>query len=251
MTTIVIDKKRKIVASDSRWSLSRGDLIFYVDDTGFDKIADRFQASIVCCGDGKLIEAWRDWFLRPAINTALLPPTERMENDQCLSISINMVSKPDCRILFSRGWTLNYENEGMFSGSGAVHAKDCFSVNRCAKTAVHSASLKDPATGGETKYVEIETNRHNLSASKGTLAHAHEELLKRGMVMNTRTNNVTPISKLPPDISGTVSAISNGDVSLSAPTGLPHAPWSDAEKLELRKAMEQLAESEKCANAED
>jgi len=251
MTTIVIDKKRKVIASDSRWSLSRDDLIFYVDDTGFDKIADRFQASIVCCGDGKLIEAWRDWFLRPTINTALLPPTERIENGQCLSIVINMVSKPDCGILFSRGWTLNYENEGMFSGSGAVHAKDCFSINRCAKTAVHSASLKDPATGGETKYVELETNRHNLSALKGTLAHAHEELLKRGMVMDTRTNNVIPISNLKPDISETISAIGNGDVSLSAPTGVPHAPWTDAEKSELLKAVEKLAERERCANTED
>lgn len=34
MTTNAIDRVKKILASDSRWSIEDGDFILYVDDTG-------------------------------------------------------------------------------------------------------------------------------------------------------------------------------------------------------------------------
>lgn len=250
MTTNAIDRRKKVVASDSRWSVEHGeDHLVFVDDTGFDKIADRAFACIVCAGDGVLIEEWKAWFRRPSIAAHSLPRTERTDkNGQMVSITISLIEKPSCKVLFSSGWYLDFEDEAKFSGSGAVHARDCYFRNRCGKTSIGSAAQKDHATGGETKFVETETFKHNLHSGNVTLSEATHLLLTRGLVVNTKTGKVITLKEYQSGGGGVVDAIVAGEVSLSAPTGQAHRQWSESEKDELRRAMERVAELERAAN---
>ncbi len=251
MTTNAIDKLKKIIASDSRWSISAGDEILYVDDTGFDKIANRPVGCIICAGDAKLIEMWRLWFLSPVINTANFPPFDRMDANSPVGITISYIQKPDGRILFSRGVYAIFGEDAMFSGSGAVIAMECYGKNRCAKTSIETAAAIDPATGGETKFVELETNRHNLSSQPVALADVQTQLGLRGIVMNTLTKKVTPIKDYMADQNGVMRAVLKGEMSLSAPTGQPYRPWTDAEKAEFKKVMDGVAAQEAMAASND
>lgn len=250
MTTNAIDKRKRVIASDSRWSIPDGDFLIYVDDTGFDKIADRHFAAILCAGDAILIEEWKNWFREPALRPHALPRTERRDADgNVQSITISLIQKPDCKILFSSGWYLDFEDVAKFSGSGAVFARDCYMRNRCGKTSIESAAAQDFATGGETKYVELETFKHNLHNARVTLAEATQQLLTKGQVVDTRTKKVVSLKEYQASAGGVVSAIIAGEKSLSAPTGQAQRPWSDAEKEELRRAMEHIAALEQAANS--
>lgn len=247
MTTNVIDKSKKILTTDSRWSIQlENECIAFVDNTGFDKMADRHQGTIICAGDAELIDQWRDWFLSPRINTAALPATERLQNGEVRAITISLVLKPDGQILFSNGWYYDFEDHAKFSGSGAVYAKDCYSVNRCGYRAVATAAAQDPMTGGETKFVEIETFRTNLTARKTTLKDVEEQLQSRGMFMDLKTRKIEPLNGNPGG-DAVAKGLRSGSFSLSAPTGQPHRAWTDREKQDLRTAMDRLAELEEAA----
>ncbi|WP_155767673.1 hypothetical protein [Xanthomonas hortorum] len=130
MTTNVLDNNSKRLASDSRWSLLIGGHLVYVDDTGFDKIADRASAGMICAGDAQLIGAWKEWFL--ARDQIDLPPTERRLSNGALSpICVTIISKPGFTIDFSSGNYHAYQNLALFCGSCASSAMACFSVNKC------------------------------------------------------------------------------------------------------------------------
>lgn len=251
MTTNVIDRRKYVVASDSRWSIfneAQG-YVVYVDDTGFDKIADRHFGSLICAGDARLIEAWKAWFRAPILDVANLPATERYEpNGAVASIVVSLVTKPDGRLVYSFGWYLDHEDEAKFSGSGAVAARDCYVLNHCGKTAVESAGLVDPMTGGETKFVEVQTMRHNLHSQVVSLKEVEEQLLNRGHVMDLNTKKVVPLAQW--NQQSVAQGLEAGSLSLSAPTGQPHRAWTEVEKNELRKALQNLADFELAANNE-
>jgi len=240
MTTNAIDQRGKMIASDSRWSISAGNLVFYVDDTGFDKIADRAEGSLICAGDAGLIQRWRDWFMLPVPMAIMRPPTEDTVNGQPVRIAITVLQKPDASALFSKGEYLMYEDFAFFSGSGAQYARDCFSANGCSKRAVASAGQEDPLTGGETKFVELATNANNLSAQTATAQEAYAQLLQRGSVMDTATKKVVPIQDAATANASAVRAVQGGQLPLSAPSGKPIAPWSEKERKDLDAALAKL-----------
>jgi hypothetical protein len=243
MTTNAIDRKQRVIASDSRWSIDAGDMLFYVDDTGFDKIADRHFGSIICAGDAILIEEWRNWFLTPRLNTADLPRVERPTNAEPAKILLTVLLRPDVSILFTKGWSVSVDDHGIFAGSGAEYARKCYAVNGCAKRAVTTAATQDPATGGEVKFVEYATNRNNLSTKYASSKDALEQLKARGRVMNYMTKKDTPIASAQLGSTGMLAKL-GGELPLSAPAGHQISPWSDAEKESLRRALVRIAELE-------
>lgn len=250
MTTNVIDRRKYVVASDSRWSIlneAEGYLAF-VDDTGFDKIGDRNHASLVCAGDALLIEAWKNWFREPVLDISKLPDTERYDaNGAVSSIVVSLVTKPDGRLVYSFGWYLDHMEEAKFSGSGAAPARDCYVVNGCGRTAVASAGMVDPMTGGETKYVEVQTARHNLHQEVVSLKEVEEQLMNRGLVMDLK-NPEKVVSIAQWNQQSVAKGLEAGSLSLSAPTGQPHRAWTEVEKNELRKALQNLADFENAAS---
>ena len=245
MTTNVLDRRNSKVTSDSRWSIATPDFLYFVDDTGFDKIEDRPSAVMVCAGNALLIELWRTWFI--AGDYSVLPPTEiQFPNGAIDAIYVTIVSKPDFTIDFTRGLYDSFQDDARFCGTGAQFAKDCYSVNGCAVRCVETAKGIDPQTGGETKFYDFKTFQSNLSAAPMSLAELQDELFNRGMVMNMKTRTVTPMG--PMDTDALKQALGAGNVSLCAPTGQAPRAWSDREKADAKAALQRIVEREKAAN---
>lgn len=245
MTTNAIDRLNRLVASDSRWSiLLDGNRIAYVDDTGFDKLANRQFHTMAFAGDGVLIERWKGWFLAEELDFDNLPPFQRLEGNALVTLYFSLVQKPDCTVIFNSGWWIHHGEHASFAGSGAPHAYDCYVINGCGKKAISSAAVNDPATGGEIKYVELVSGVHNLNAEQSTLSSAIQQLNQRGFVMDTNTKVVTPIKDLHQATVEALRALESGDRTLTAPTGLPMRVWSDAQKDVFTNALKDVARQE-------
>lgn len=247
MTTNVICRTQKILASDSRWSTDPladyPDCIAFVDDTGFDKLAVSKLYALVFAGDGELIARWKSWFLAPTLNFFNAPPVHRLipDTNKLHSIVISLVKNSTAEVVFSSGNFMAHRENARFAGSGAQFARDCYAVNSCAKKAVMTAGGSDPATGGETKFVELDTGKNNLSVMQTTLFDMKNALEQRGYIMEIGTKKVTPINEWQPNAGGARQAIANAVASVSAPTGLPTRCWTDQEQSELMRALQQVA----------
>jgi hypothetical protein len=242
VTTNVIDRRGLKVASDSRWSVWLYGQLVYVDDTGFEKIADRPRATMICAGNALLIQAWKEWFKSP---TEELPPTEIDTVNGPDTIVLTVLQKPEFNNLFTNGWYDVFEDAAKFCGTGAEFAKDCYSVNGCSIQCVSTAGQHDPQTGGITKYVEFDSLQSNLPMKTASALEAFEQLKSRGMVLDMKTNTVTPINSSPEAIRNALSA---GVSSMSAPSGQPVRPWTEQEKRDVKKAMETVLRLEDPAN---
>lgn len=250
MTTNVICRIQKVLASDSRWSTDplkdHPDCIAFVDDTGFDKLAVSTHYSLVFAGDGELIARWKSWFLAAKMDFMNAPPVHRLipDTNKLRSIVISLVKNATSEVIFSSGNFLAHREDARFAGSGAQFAKDCYATNACAKTAVVTAGASDPATGGETKFVELSTGKHNLSVMQTTLFDMKNALEQRGYIMDMTTKTVTPINEWKPNSGETRRAIASAVASVSAPTGLPTRCWTTQEQSELMRALMQVAVEE-------
>lgn len=245
MTTNVLDKRNNMVTSDSRWSIVSNPFLYFVDDTGFDKIEDRASAVMVCAGNASLIEQWRTWFIKG--DFSVLPPTEiQFSNGSFDAIYVTIVSKPDFTVDFTSGLYHAFQDDAHFCGSGAIHAKDCYSINGCAHRCIETAKAGDPQTGGEIKYYDFNTFESNLSAAPMSLAELQDELFNRGMVMDLKTRNISPMS--PMDKDALKQALGAGTVSLCAPTGQAPRAWTDREKEDAKEALKRIVQREQAAN---
>lgn len=248
MTTNAIDRLNRLVASDSRWSLPLdGNRIAYVDDTGFDKLANRQFHTMAFAGDGILIEQWKAWFLAEELDFDSLPPFQRLEGNALVTLYFSLVQKPECIVVFNSGWWIHHGEHASFAGSGAPHAYDCYVLNGCGKRSVASAALSDPATGGEIKYVELTSGLHNLSETQRDLKYAIQQLNERGFVMDTNTKVITPIKDVHQTTVEALRALESGERSLTAPTGLPMRVWTDAQKEVFIRALQDVAVKEAAA----
>lgn len=248
MTTNAIDRTNRLVVSDSRWSIPiDANSIAFVDDTGFDKLANRQFHTMAFAGDGVLIEKWKGWFLAEQLDFHNLPPLQRLEGNALVTLYFSLVQKPDCIVVFNSGWWIHHGEHASFAGSGAPHAYDCYVLNGCGKRSVVSAASNDPATGGEIKYVELTTGVHNLSDKQSDLAYAIQQLNQRGFVMDTNTKVITPIKDVHQATVQALRALESGERSLTAPTGLPMRVWTDAQKDVFIRALQDVASMEDAA----
>lgn len=230
-----------MLASDSRWSFtlsSSPNLLAYVDDTGFDKLATRGDHAMVFAGDGLLVEKWKQWFTQPMLDFKHLPPVER-EIEGLLEpepVLISLIRTLSCEILYETEDLLSHGDSATFAGSGASFARNCYVENGCCKTAVATAGKHDPATGGETKFIELSTGRHNLSQTSASLRDATRAFMERGFVMDINTKEETVFRELVAGLSG----FDVGEARLSAPIGKSRHRWTESEKGKLFAALQDM-----------
>lgn len=259
MTTNVLDRRFSRVTSDSRWSVMVDvrdqKFIWYADDTGFDKIAERQNAVMVCAGDAKLIEAWKAWFSEPLPSNDL-PPTDRIELDGSFhELYVAIVEKPSFTVLFYSGdydhvgGSGNFEDaDASFTGSGGGFAKCCYTVNACSLKCVATAAESDPATGGEVKFVDVAQGTSNVGAELKTIQAIRDKLVTEGTLMNMTTKAKEQISGLTK--TELTEALAANKVSIAAPTGRAPRAWTMEEKLKVSEVMRRIVESEKVSPVE-
>lgn len=242
MTTNVLDGRNRRVSSDSRWSIQLPNELVFVDNTGFDKIAERTRAVMICAGDAKLIDQWKVWFVQPTPSNEV-PPTDRAELDGSFhEIYVTIIVKPTYEVLFSSGDYIKYLEDAAFAGSGRGFARDCYAVNGCSIKCVETASSHDPKTGGETKYVDFTSGTSNLHQQIVTFQELEASFLQKGMVMNMATKEIRSINGT--GSSELAEAITKEKVNISAPTGHPPRTWTLQEKLDVSSAMRRVVELE-------
>ena len=234
------------MTSDSRWSVHYEGNLYFVDDTGFDKIEDRSVAVMICAGNAGLIEQWRNWFVDD--NCVTIPETEFHLPDGTVeqAVYVTIIGKPDFAVLFSSGLYSAFQSDALFCGSGAEYAKDCYSVNGCSLRCIESAKVGDPQTGGEIKFVEFDISNNNLSVPQMTLQELEDELFNRGKVMTIQTRDIASMNDM--DREKLKKALSAGTVSMSAPTGQAPRAWTDREKLDVLEIKKKIVEKERAAS---
>jgi hypothetical protein len=106
--------------------------------------------------------------------------------------------------------------------------------------------MKDPYTGGEIKYLVFSPEQHNLGQYCFDQKIVTDAILNRGMVMNAlEFGQVVDIKAFDKD--GVIStAISNGALHATAPTGGDSSfKWTPERKEKLRSVFDDLRAEEK------
>ncbi|QYX49984.1 hypothetical protein K3F43_10975 [Pseudomonas tussilaginis] len=235
MTTNVYDKGALKAGTDSRWSFNTDYAVFYVDDSGFEKIVDTEHAVFLFAGDSQVIQAWKEFLFDDSI-----------KDDPGLSgIAMLMVDKSDGSVILEYGQDIQYPDAtgamvASFAGSGARHAAGCWIRNSCAVKSVDTAKLMDPYSGGETKFFELATKTGNLTQDVG-LKGLNVAFMERGMVMYL-TSGQNPVSigeaAVNDDrVKNVVDQVAQGAVALSAPCDAQYMQPTAADKERLRSAL--------------
>jgi hypothetical protein len=238
MTTNIYDLKAALLTSDSRWSAKVGDLIAYVDNTNYDKIVFDKRLAFLFAGDLPEIDLWKSWIIagRKKLET---PP---IMHAKMQVIQIDIASG---KVVFqSHNFTssaFGVALKALFAGTGAGFAKACWDVNKCAKTAIVSASVGDARSGGDVKFLKRDTKVTNVTNS-ATSADVQEQLKVRGFLMNTNNAQATILVK---DAANDAShpgyaiaqSVMTGAIPLSAPFPGMDEPWSKAKKAEFEAAL--------------
>ncbi|WP_457443808.1 hypothetical protein [Roseateles sp. P5_E4] len=233
MTTNVFCEHGRMLASDSRWSvLSANNLLFFVDDTGFDKIEVLTQWAFVFAGEGMGIQRWKDWIRSAPTSAAAMPAVD--------GVAVCIVDTATNTVRFALKQEI-VRDGGYFAGSGALPAYLCWSTNKDARRAVDSAKGADRCTGGEVKYFDCVLKNHNLSNAVVTIAEVNEVLLTRGYVMDL--NKGTPPVKLAEfaanesHVNDIKAKIASGEVSVQAPCDQMYNRWTEEETAELQSVL--------------
>ncbi|MCQ9053043.1 hypothetical protein [Vibrio diabolicus] len=255
MTTTVYDVGASLVASDSRWSayvnLLDGQYLFFVDNTGFNKLVDRLGAVLVLAGDGELIAEWKKWWACDELNIHAMPEVALSE---IRKISVMIVSKEDREILFDAGPKLAIADEfednnarrylAVFSGSGQQFASQCWFDNRCYNQSIVTASANDPCTGGDVKYINFATSAHNTSDENFDYTSIEKSLMERGMLMKLADKNVIPLDQHHQS-EEIKNKIASGAIRASAPSGKESTfVWDEARLEKLNQAINKVSEIE-------
>lgn len=235
MTTNVFDEKTGVMATDSRWSISSGKYVLYVDDSGFEKIEIQQGHAFIFAGNGIRIEQWRDWIRTNPEDDSMQPKEEGI----CLCI-VNLESKKAVRFIKQS----LIGDTGYFAGSGQLYAAGCWLKNKCAKTAVETAKQFDVYSGGEVKYYDAALGDHNLNYPSGriTIQMVNDAILTRGQVMEQMTKQIgfSPAANDSIEIADIRSKIAAGDLSANAPSDGMYDSWSIDEKASLKHTLSEI-----------
>lgn len=237
MTTNVIDRDARRVATDSRWSFEDGHELHYVDDTNFDKIFVGKDLIAVFAGDSQLIAAWKEWIALPNYWDVDTPETEIDRNGVTSSIAIALITKPECELEYCRGVYLFLDGSFMFTGTGWEHALQCFRANKDIERCVESAKADD-CTGGIVRIVDVVTGQGNLADPQKGLENIRECYEQRGFIMDKVSRKVTPVREAANDQSAAGQQVK--ELHFRAPTAHDSVPWSREDHVRLGKALERL-----------
>lgn len=241
MTTNVYDGIQGVAGTDSRWSVERDYAIFYVDDTGFEKIVVRDDAVFLFAGNSAVIQQWKDYLAGPRYSHSVSePPLEGIA-----LLIVNAVTK---EIIYGYGQdiTLNDQNAkavASFAGSGGRRAAQCWMTNFCTKRAIDTAKQIDVFSGGETKFFELTSKTGNLIEDVG-LKGLGEAFKERGMVMFLaqldKPMSIQEAQALDPRVAEFAQQVASGQTPLSAPCDAMYNTPSEKDKTELRKVLGSL-----------
>ncbi|GKX63843.1 hypothetical protein SOASR032_24120 [Pragia fontium] len=259
MTTTAYDCEKKLVACDTRWSMEinliDGRHILFVDDTGFNKICTRKGGALICAGDGLTIAEIKDWWRAQPFDPEALPKLRSEEGQDLVSI---MIIDANGKREFDVGHKvalLDTELDvyvSIFSGSGSTYAARTFSQCGCVKSAVELSKYMDPCTGGEVKYLELQSGNHNLSDENFDYDSITEAMSERGGLMkkselfaaNSRMDAKVISIKDHAQYSDIANALKSGALKAHAPTGGQHIEWDEGRIERLKQAARRIAELE-------
>jgi len=241
LTTNVYDGIKKTLSSDSRWSSKHpsGDFIVFVDDIGFDKIEMANGHAFLFAGFASTISDWKA-FLKSSPNGSQGHPSI----DGIALLITNMTTG---EIVDHVGQDIQISNVDAtvtsFAGSGSSHAADCWSINKCAKTAVDSAKNFDLFSGGCVRYLELNTLQHNLLNTTN-----YDELAKsftaQGMVMYTASSHkqvpVNEAALTDVRVGELCNEIARGQISPSAPCDAMYHRATNEEKVRLGATLDKI-----------
>ncbi|MGM3159961.1 hypothetical protein ACS25C_04140 [Dickeya undicola] len=254
MTTTAFDCDNGIVSCDTRWSadidLKDGKYILLVDDTGFNKIAYRKGGIIICAGDGPTIESLKKWWVAEPFEPDQLPD---LRGDGGFKVSVMVVDATGERIFDAGPKQVVYNPEekhihAVFSGSGGGFAANMFMQCGCVKSAVTTAKIFDPKSGGEVKFHELSTGANNLGDENMDYNSIMESMKKRGVLMKftgeyaANSDNVTTIPLLEHhEASEVIGRLQGGSIRAYAPIGGAEVEWNEDRINKLREAAEKVA----------
>jgi hypothetical protein len=236
MTTNIYDQDARKLASDSRWSINSPEFVLFIDDTGFDKIFSHSNIVMMFAGDGMLIQLWKDWLVKPNIQS--IPPVSNGDS----SIAICMVNTDTSTLLFGYGQNI-YTGTAWFAGSGSIHAADCWKVNKNPCLAIESAKKADILSGGTVKYFDYANKVSNLE-NRANIADVHKEIINRGLVMyKIDSSTAVPINEAAKNdskVRDLVQAIQAGSVTASAPCDAMYNEWPSEKIAELHGVLKNV-----------
>lgn len=261
MTTTVYDCDNKLAACDTRWSANVNidgiDHIIHVDDTGFNKIVSRKGGIIICAGDGKTIEKIKKWWSEKVLIAEDMPDLEEAGR---FSVSLLMVAS-NGDIVHDSGLKqvlYDYEKDhkhAIFLGSGAKSAANFFINCGCAISAVEGAKSLDPWSGGEVKYINLNTLEHNIDDENLNYNSLLESMGERGVIMKVNDMYVANSSgaesmKLSdhPQADKIKSFLANGSVKAYTPVGGDKVEWTKEENDQIKSAAAKIARMELLIN---
>ncbi|MEM5276693.1 hypothetical protein VSR17_16835 [Cupriavidus taiwanensis] len=242
MTTNVFDGAAGVIATDSRWSWKFGNYVVYLDDTGFDKIQVLEDLVIMYAGDGRMVEAWRN-YLGASPRELAKQPAETKE------VSVCMIDAKTGHFVKSAGGVYRLFETSRFGGSGGSYACSCWMQNRDAMRAVDTAKRVDPFSGGDVKFVDVRGKKSNLSVvhptKPVTIAMVNEAVHKRGLVMSINNNSTILGTPVPFQVAAANDRgleefgeqIATGGLAPSAPFDGMEREWTAIEKQELNEAL--------------
>lgn len=224
MTTTVFDGSVGLLTSDSRWSIDTDHAVYYVDDTGFDKIEAVNEFAFLFAGASNVINEWKV-FLR-GDQSGDRPPL------QGIALLIVEISSGKSVYSYQQDISLD-ERKASFAGSGARFAYLCWNSNSCARRAVSSAKNADVYSGGEVKFLELGTGDHNLNNCTD-LTEMSKIFLEKGMVRYAPNEEPIPVKDAAANdarVKELCNKIANGSLPLSAPCdGMYNLPSEDDER---------------------
>lgn len=245
MTTNIYDGNKKVMATDSRWSIPYGPWLFYLDDTGYEKIERCGGYSLMFAGDGLKIQEYKDWIRSAPADDSAMPQEKGM--------SVCMIEDATGLVSFQNHQDIDSENV-LCAGSGSLWAFDCWKENRCSKQAVETAKSKDSRSGGDTKYIDFATPATNLLPAAGQsdirIEAVTRNILKRGIAMKIQT-----VPTGVPNLKFAKASAANADydeataraeaakiaaagqLSATAPCAGMHNDWSADDKSQFKMAL--------------
>lgn len=246
MTTNIFDGNAKVMATDSRWSIPYGPWLFYLDDTGYEKILRYNDFALMFAGEGQKIQEYKDWVRSNPVDDSNMPAEKGM--------SVCMVEESSGVVVFRKHQDIEAENV-LAAGSGSLWAFGCWKENKCARQAVVTAKGKDHCSGGEVKFVDFVKSETNVIEHAGQselhIKTVTQNILQRGIAMK--------IQALPPGVpdlpfpkadgvidvanneqaarAAAVALAANGQLSATAPCAGMHNEWTPEDRSAFKQAL--------------
>lgn len=234
MTTNVFSliQSYKIMACDSRWSYETERFLYYVDDSGYEKIVFTERMVAIFAGKANIIELFKRW-----INNGFV---DSMPNPNGISIIAYDILRDE---FFTRNHRFAYPSDNnpqvLFSGSGAFDAMRSWEKHNNCIQAVQDACLTDIYTGGMVKFFNVLSQEHNIPFVQTPLSDLFNLLKERGFVMRKHAKQLNAIAEPiktamnDPEILQDLSGLSSSEASFDAPAPEAMIEWQEDEIQKL------------------